>query len=96
MMDAADFQNLLDRLGDDLSRWPDQQRQDAELLLRDSEPARVALADAQRLRRLLSPSPVAAPDGLVDRIMDRVRRERSDSSATPNTLSPRRTDRDQG
>ncbi|RED28089.1 hypothetical protein BJ123_12325 [Rhodopseudomonas thermotolerans] len=94
MMDAADFQNLLDRLGDDLSCWPDQQRRDAELLLRDSEDARAAFAEAQRLRRLLSPSPVNTPDGLVDRIMARVRRDRSDPAAPSDAPLPRGRDRD--
>jgi hypothetical protein len=90
MMDAADFQNLLDRLGDDLSNWPDSQRRDAELLLRSSEPARAALAEAQRLRQLLSEPKVAAPAGLVDRIMTRVRAERSDPPDQPPSSAPSR------
>jgi len=85
MMDAADFQNLLDRLGDDLTSWPDAQRRDAEALLRSSEPARAALAEAQRLRRLLDRPDVAAPAGLVDRIMDRVRTDRPDH---PDSAKP--------
>ncbi|NEW93309.1 hypothetical protein DY468_15230 [Rhodopseudomonas sp. BR0M22] len=94
MMDAADFQNLLDRLGDDLSRWPEEVRRDAELLLRNSEPARAALADAQRLRRLMSSPPVTAPDGLVDRIMARVRRDPTDPAAPAAASPPRDDDRD--
>lgn len=72
-MELADFNDLLDRLGDDMSTWPDQSRQDAERLLLVSDDARLALAEAQRLRHLLTPDRATAPAGLVDRIMRRIR-----------------------
>jgi hypothetical protein len=82
-MDVAGFQDLLDRLGDDLAGWPDQARQDAESLLQTSDEARAALAEAQDLRRILSSRPVAAPSGLIDRIMQRVQSNASDQSPSP-------------
>jgi len=87
-MDVAGFQDLLDRLGDDLSTWPEQPRHDAELLLRASAAARAALAEAQGLRQILSSPPVTAPRGLIDRIMQRVRTDAADpssSQASPGT-----------
>jgi hypothetical protein len=84
MMDVAGFQDLLDRFGEDLATWPEQPRHEAELLLGSSEQARAALAEAQGLRRMLSSSPVAAPPGLVDRIMRRVR---TDAADQPQSLA---------
>lgn len=68
-MDILQFEDLLGRLGDDLTQWPAPRQQDATDLLRVSEPARTALAAAKLLRLALRTEPVAAPAGLVDRIM---------------------------
>uniref|UniRef100_Q07TJ9 Uncharacterized protein n=1 Tax=Rhodopseudomonas palustris (strain BisA53) TaxID=316055 RepID=Q07TJ9_RHOP5 len=97
MMDVAGFQDLLDRLGEDLSSWPAQPRLDAELLLRSSEQARAALADAQNLRQRLAPPQVTAPPGLIDRIMQRARTVATDvsPSPTPSAERPRAPDSDQ-
>jgi hypothetical protein len=94
MMDVADFQDLLDRLGDDLSTWPDQSRHDAESLLRGSEAARTALAEAQGLRQILSPQPVTAPPGLIDRIMQRVRTDAADRPPSPTSAADSKRGRD--
>src|SRR5665647_2038941 len=40
MMDLAEFEDLLGRLGEDLARWPAPQQEAAAILLRASEPAR--------------------------------------------------------
>lgn len=93
-MDVADFQDLLDRLGDDLSLWPNQQRHDAESLLSASEEARIALAEAASLRQMLSSPPVAAPAGLIDRIMQRVRTDAADPSSAPSCLPHRKSQPD--
>jgi hypothetical protein len=96
MMDVAGFQDLLDRLGEDLATWPEQPRHDAELLLRGSEAARAALAEAQSLRQILSPPPVTTPPGLIDRIMQRVRTDAADLSpplASAANRKPEDTDR---
>ncbi|MET0219035.1 MAG: hypothetical protein ABW213_00095 [Tardiphaga sp.] len=73
MMDVAEFEDLLGRLGDDLKLWPENRRNDAVMLLDVSEPARVALAEARLLRSALRAEPVRAPAGLMDRIMQKVR-----------------------
>jgi len=69
-MDIPEFEDLLDRLGEDMSRWPAAQRQTALALLAQSSEARELLREAQDMRGLLSPSPVRAPVGLADRIVE--------------------------
>lgn len=73
-MDVAEFEDLLDHHGGDLSNWPKDRQAPAEALLQSSKQARAALAEAQRLRSVLQSTPVRAPTGLVDRIMRNVRR----------------------
>jgi len=68
-MNVADFEDLLDRLGDDMSTWPAPQQQSAATLLRSSDEARRTLDEARRLRRALSAAPIRARAGLTDRIM---------------------------
>ncbi|ABD05474.1 hypothetical protein RPB_0763 [Rhodopseudomonas palustris HaA2] len=72
-MDVAEFKDLLDRRGDDPAAWPAAERDQADLLLSHSEQARQALAEARLLRAALRSAPVRAPEGLVDRIMSKVR-----------------------
>ncbi|MGP9814341.1 hypothetical protein ACTZWT_22755 [Rhodopseudomonas sp. NSM] len=72
-MDVAEFKDLLDRRGDDLTAWPAAEREQADLLLSNSEQARLALAEAQLLRAALRSAPVRAPAGLVDRIVGKAR-----------------------
>src|SRR5258708_7159523 len=67
-MNVADFEDLLDRLGDDMSTWPAPQQQSAAALLRSSDEARRVLDEARRLRRALSAAPIRARAGLTDRI----------------------------
>ena len=68
-MDVATFEDLIDRLGDDLSRWPDDQRLPAVQLLASSAEARALYEEASAVRRALAAPPVRAPAGLVDRIV---------------------------
>ncbi|MFC0240423.1 hypothetical protein [Rhodopseudomonas telluris] len=68
-MDIAEFEDLIDRLGDDPSRWPDDQRRDAERLLATSAAAQSLLAEAKAVREALAAPPVRAPAGLADRIV---------------------------
>lgn len=79
-MDVAEFEDLLDRLGEDVSTWPNPQRQAARDLLAQSEAARTLLEEAKLLRRTLARPPVEAPAGLAERILDRAR-----SSETPKS-----------
>lgn len=73
-MDVPEFEDLLGRHGGDLSNWPTDRQAEAEALLQSSKQARAALAEVQRLRSALQSTPVRASTGLVDRIMDKVRR----------------------
>ena len=68
-MDVREFEDLIDRMGEDLSRWPDAQRLAAEGLLASSAEARVLHDEARTLRQLLASPPVRAPAGLADRII---------------------------
>ncbi|WP_349631511.1 hypothetical protein [Bradyrhizobium tropiciagri] len=68
-MDVATFEDLIDRLGEDLSRWPDDQRLAAMQLLASSAEARALYEEASALRKALAAPPVRAPAGLVDRIV---------------------------
>jgi hypothetical protein len=76
-MDIPEFEDLLGRLGEDLSSWPADRRDQATSLLRSSEQARAAFAEAQLLRSALQPAPVKAPAGLLDRIMQKARQSDS-------------------
>ncbi len=68
-MDVATFEDLIDRLGEDLSRWPDDQRLAAVQLLASSPEARTLYEQASAVRRAMAAPPVRAPRGLVDRIV---------------------------
>ncbi|MGY3394232.1 hypothetical protein ACVWW6_006823 [Bradyrhizobium sp. USDA 3311] len=68
-MDVTEFEDLIDRLGEDVSRWPDDRRLSAEQLLSRSAEAQALLAQAQALRAALAAPPVRAPAGLADRIV---------------------------
>lgn len=86
-MDIPEFEDLLERLGDDLSTWPADRRDQAASLLRSSEQARAALAEAQQLRNALRSISTPAPAGLVDRIMQKVRQ--SETAAVSKTATKR-------
>jgi len=67
-MDVKAFEDLIDRRGEDMSRWPEAERGGAEQLLAASDEARTLLEEARTLRKLLAAPPVRAPVGLADRI----------------------------
>ena len=70
LMDEAQFQDLVDRHGEDLTLWPAAVRVAAEALLLKSERARSILETAVRLREALAAGPaVRAPAGLAARIV---------------------------
>lgn len=68
-MDVTEFGDLIDRLGEDLSLWPEDRRGSAEQLLDHSAEARALLEEARTIRRALAAPPVRAPAGLADRIV---------------------------
>lgn len=67
-MDIEEFEDWLDRLGDDLSKWPEPQQAAARALLAESPAARTLVNEAQALSRMLKSPSVRAPAGLADRI----------------------------
>lgn len=87
MMDLPEFEDLLDRLGDDLSNWPTPQQQAATVLLDSSKKARDTLAEALRLRAALQAEPVRAPVGLADRIFRRAKQMDQQSTAASERTS---------
>jgi hypothetical protein len=92
-MDVREFEDLVDRLGEDTSRWPDAQRDAAASLLSSSAEAAEVLARARALREALTVPPVHAPAGLADRIFAaaiRIKAEQSlvDSDAPVDATQP--------
>lgn len=86
-MDEAQFQDLVDRHGEDLALWPATVRAAAETLLRQSERARSILETAVRLRETLAAGPVVrAPAGLAARIAA-LAEDDADKPASPDKTS---------
>ncbi|MBH5384781.1 hypothetical protein [Bradyrhizobium diversitatis] len=83
-MDVTEFEELIDRLGEDLSLWPDDRRLPAEELLSRSSAAQALLEEARALRLALAAPPVRAPAGLADRIVAAAARM-NDDAAEPRT-----------
>ncbi|WP_063689798.1 hypothetical protein [Bradyrhizobium stylosanthis] len=83
-MDVTEFEELIDRLGEDLSLWPDDRRVPAEELLARSSDAQALLDEARVLRQALAAPPVRAPAGLADRIVAAAAQTKSDT-AEPRT-----------
>jgi len=83
-MDVTEFEELIDRLGEDLSLWPDDRRVPAEELLARSSAAEALLEEARVLRQALAAPPVRAPAGLADRIVAAAAKMKSDP-AEPRT-----------
>jgi hypothetical protein len=98
MMDVAEFEDLLGRLGDDVTLWPESRQHDAAALLDVSEAARAALAEARLLRSALRAESARAPAGLMDRIMQKVREQTvpADQPDSSTDSDPQRRPRDGG
>ena len=82
-MDVREFEDLIDRLGDDLSGWPEAQRLAAVELLASSDEARGICDDARTIREALATPPVRAPAGLADRIVAAARELKPDVATPP-------------
>ncbi|HZR88285.1 MAG TPA: hypothetical protein VFB02_15870 [Bradyrhizobium sp.] len=87
-MDVAMFEDLIDRLGEDLSRWPSDQRIAAEQLLATSAAARTLHEEARALRQALSGPKVSAPAGLADRIAAAASRLKAEQAAPQDEAEP--------
>ena len=83
-MDVTEFEELIDRLGEDLSRWPDDRRLSAEALLAQSSAAQALLDEARVLRQALAAPAIRAPKGLADRIVNAAAKMKDDT-AEPRT-----------
>jgi hypothetical protein len=83
-MDVTEFEELIDRLGEDLSLWPDDRRLPAEELLARSSAAQALLEEARTLRQALAAPAVRAPKGLADRIVAAATKMKCDT-AEPRT-----------
>lgn len=87
-MKIADFEDLLGRLGEDMSSWPAPQQQAAADFLRSSAEARSALAQARLLRQALSAPAIRAEAGLTERIMQGVRQGGAGPAETEPAAAP--------
>jgi hypothetical protein len=83
-MDVSEFEELIDRLGEDLTLWPDDRRGLAEELLARSSAAQALLEEARAVRQALAAPPVRAPAGLADRIVAAAAKMKDDA-AEPRT-----------
>ena len=71
-MDIEEFEDLVDRLGEDLTKWPVAARQAGEALLIELREARDILEESRALRQAFSPRETdRAPPDLADRIVRR-------------------------
>ncbi len=68
-MSIEQLQDCIDRYGEDLTTWPENERLQADTLLASSEPARALLAEAEQRAVALRTAAPKAPPGLVDRIL---------------------------
>lgn len=68
LMSVDEFQDFIDRFGENSDDWPADRRPLAEALLVQSKAARECLAQARTLRQQFQDSAVTAPTGLADRI----------------------------
>ena len=76
-MDVAEFEDLIDSLGDNLAAWPPEKAAAAIDLLGISPEAREIRRQARALRQALDARPMpSAPAGLIGRILD-------EAAATP-------------
>lgn len=69
LMSVDEFQDIIDRFGENADGWPADRRPLAEALLAQSVAARERLAQARALRRQFQDATVIAPAGLADRIV---------------------------
>lgn len=83
-MDLAEFEDLVDRFGDDIGRWPPERRAAAQAYLATSGEARALLRQAGELRQMFetAPRPMAPPD-LAARILARAVAEPPPSPPAP-------------
>ena len=82
-MDVGAFEDLIDRLGEDLSLWPDAERAAALELLASSVEARALHDEARDAASASRRPPVRAPAGLADRIIAAAGKLKAEPVAAP-------------
>jgi hypothetical protein len=87
-MDVTEFEDLIDRLGEDLTRWPEDMRLAGEALLAASSEARALLEEARSIREALA-APVGAPAGLADRIVTAAGRQKAEPDVPSSEGEPK-------
>jgi hypothetical protein len=80
-MDIEEFEDLLDRLGEDISTWPADKQRPAAKLLAESSEAQDLMRDAVALRGLMARPSMSAPSGLSERIFERAAAMQSQNEA---------------
>lgn len=70
-MSIEEFEAHLAIYGPDLANWPEPQRKEASIVLATSDYARQLLEIEALLKKELGDKKVAAPKGLVERIIDK-------------------------
>lgn len=88
-MDVSEFEDLIDRLGEDLTRWPEDRRLAAEALLANSSEARAFHEEAKTLRAALAAPPVRAPPGLANRIVAAASKQKAEQAASSSEGEPK-------
>jgi hypothetical protein len=69
-MKIEEFEDCVDRFGEDVASWPSPERERGRALLATSTAAQGVVSQAKLLRAAISSAaPVRAPAGLADRIM---------------------------
>jgi hypothetical protein len=91
-MDVSEFEDLIDRLGEDLTPWPEDRRLAAEALLADSSEARALHEEAKALRAALAAQPVRAPAGLADRIVAAAASQKKAEPVAPSSADEPKPD----
>jgi hypothetical protein len=89
-MPIKEFQELVDRRGDQIDAWPAHHRGRALILLEKSAEARAILSEARRLKELARASTIKAPPGLAERI---VAKALNGKVRTPSKSKPSRAKR---
>lgn len=87
-MDVREFEDLIDRLGEDMSSWPDASRHAATELLAVSAEARSRLEEARTLRAALAGPAIRAPSGLAERIVAAAREHKAEAAADEPMTEP--------
>jgi hypothetical protein len=83
------FEDLLDRWGDEIERWPAEWHAPARQLIAANAAARASLEESRRLRELLRDAPpVQAPPGLLDRILKAAAASSQPAAAPPPPDAP--------